>query len=109
LNEQFALYNEGHGEEFASVLSEIVEKQSLDQIVELAKEKRFRFFQHSSFYDHIKVLPWRTIRVEICSLTFFVEGKILMESYSSHLRYLEKLVRASSRQTIAGAFRACIE
>ncbi|XID95844.1 hypothetical protein ACF3MZ_15525 [Paenibacillaceae bacterium WGS1546] len=108
LEEQFALYDEGYEEEFSSVLSEIAEK-SFDKMIELAKEKEFRFFQYSNVYDDIEISPWRTVRVQTSLLVIFVEGKLFMESYNSYLRYLEKLVRASSKQFIAGAFRACIE
>ncbi|THF77821.1 hypothetical protein [Cohnella fermenti] len=109
LEEQFALYEGGYQEEFSTVLSEISKRQSFDRIVELAKEKRHYFFQQSDVYDYIKITPWRPVRMKTSLLAILIEGKLAMESYNSYLRYMEKLVRSSSKQTIAGAFRACID
>lgn len=86
LNEQFALYDERYKDEFSSVLSGVADKQSLDQIVELEKEKRFRFFQHNKVYDYVEISPWRTVRVQTSLLIIFLEGKLLMECYDSYLR-----------------------
>lgn len=108
LKDQFALYDEHYKVEFSSVLSKLAEKQSIGQIIELAKEKEFRFFQQSDLDEYIEISPWRRANVKILLLTFFMEGKLLMECYDSYLRYMEKLVRASSKQAIAGAFRAYI-
>ncbi|WDM21283.1 hypothetical protein [Paenibacillus polymyxa] len=108
LKDQFALYDQSYKEDFCSVLSEVAQKQSLEQIVGLAKEMEFRFFQYSDVTDHVAISPWSRVCVETSLMLFFFEGKILMEGYNSYLRYLEKLVRASSRQAISGAFRTFI-
>ncbi|CAM5779220.1 hypothetical protein [Brevibacillus borstelensis] len=109
MEHQFSLYNQGYADEFATVLSEISKKKSLTDIIELAKEKKSRFFQESDVYQHFKVYSWKSVGAKVSMLTFFVEGKILMECYGNLLRYIEKLVRSNSKQPIAGAFRAFID
>lgn len=109
LSEQFSLYDQSYAEDFSELLSEIKKRQSLDEIIELAKEKEFRFFQHNNVYDIIVISPWQTARVDTSLLVIFIEGKLMMESYNSFLRYLESLLRASSSQAISGAFRAFID
>lgn len=109
LSEQFSLYDQSYAEDFSELLSEIKKRQSLDEIIELAKEKEFRLFQHNNVYDIIEISPWQTARVDTSLLVIFIEGKLMMESYNSFLRYLENLVRASSSQAISGAFRAFID
>ncbi len=109
LKEQFALYNQDYQKQFAIILSEVVAKQSLHEIVELAKEQHFQFFQHSTIYDYIKLASWQEIRFKTSLIAIFIEGKIMMESYNHYLHYMEKLIRSNSAYSIAGAFRACIQ
>ncbi|MCM3593468.1 hypothetical protein M4D58_22870 [Brevibacillus borstelensis] len=109
MEHQFSLYNQGYADEFATVLSEISKKKSLTDIIELAKEKKSRFFQESDVLQHFTVFSWKRVGVKVSLLTFFVEGKILMECYNDFLRYVEKLVHSNSKHAIAGAFRAFID
>ncbi|MBT2292683.1 hypothetical protein J7E73_26845 [Paenibacillus albidus] len=109
LSEQFSLYDQSYAEDFSELLSEIEKRKSLVEIIELAEEKEFRFFQHNNVHDSIEISPWQTTRVDTSLLVVYIEGKLLMESYNSFLRYLENLVRASSSQAISGAFRAIID
>lgn len=109
MQQQFLLYNEGYTNEFESILSEISKKKSLTDIIELAKEKQSRFFQESDVLQHFTVFSWKRVGVKVSLLTFFVEGKILMECYNDFLRYVEKLVHSNSKHAIAGAFRAFID
>ncbi|MNW32966.1 hypothetical protein D3C74_99190 [compost metagenome] len=109
LSEQFALYEQSYAEDFSELLSEIEKRQSLVEIIEMAEEKEFRFFHNSEVYDYVDITPWSRICVETSLMLFFFEGKLLMESYNSFLRYLEKLVRSNSSQAISGAFRAFID
>ncbi len=109
MEHQFSLYNAAYKDEFATVLSEISKKKSLATIIELAKEKQFRFFQESDVLQHFTVFSWKRVGVKVSMLTFFVDGKILMECYGDFLQYLEKLVRSNSKHAIAGAFRAFID
>lgn len=109
LEEQFALYHQDYQKQFSVILSEVAAKQSLYEIVGLAKEQQFQFFQHSTIYDYIKLTSWQEIRFKTSLITIFVEGKIIMESYEHYLHYMEKLIRSNSAYSIAGAFRACIQ
>ncbi|WP_405157918.1 hypothetical protein [Paenibacillus sp. FSL H8-0283] len=109
LSEQFALYEQVYKEDFSEALSEIAKRQSLGEIIELAEEKEFRFFQHNNVHDSIEISPWQTAQVDTSLFLIFIEGKLLMESYNSFLCYLEKLVRSNSSQAISGAFRAFID
>ncbi|MBT2282212.1 hypothetical protein J7E78_01425 [Paenibacillus polymyxa] len=109
LSEQFSLYDQSYAEDFSELLLEIEKRQSLVEIIELAEEKEFRFFKNSEVYDYVDITPWSRIRVETSLMLFFFEGKLLMESYCSFLRYLENMVRVSSSQAISGAFRAFID
>ncbi|WP_339179309.1 hypothetical protein [Paenibacillus sp. FSL R5-0701] len=109
LSEQFSLYDQSYAEDFSELLSEIEKRKSLDEIIELAKEKESRFFQHNNVHDNIEISPWQTARVDTSLFAIFIEGKLLMESYNSFLHYLEELVRASSSQAISGTVRAIID
>ncbi|MCC0566263.1 hypothetical protein [Brevibacillus borstelensis] len=109
MQQQFLLYNKSYANEFESILLEISQKKSLTEIVELAKEKKSRFFQESDVYQHFTVFSWKSVGAKVSMLTFFVEGKILMECYGDFLQYLENLVRSNSKHAIAGAFRAFID
>ncbi|WP_339298075.1 hypothetical protein MKY92_25290 [Paenibacillus sp. FSL R5-0623] len=109
LSEQFSLYDQSYAEDFSELLPEIEKRKLLVEIIELAEEKEFRFFQHNNVYDNIEISPWQTAQVDTSLLAIFIEGKLLMESYNSFLRYWENLVRASSSQAISGAFRAFID
>ncbi|MFC0212099.1 hypothetical protein ACFFK0_06460 [Paenibacillus chartarius] len=109
MEHQFSLYNAAYQDEFSTVLSEISKKKSLATIIELAKEKQFRFFQESDVLQNFTVLSWKSIGVKVSLLAFLCEGKILMECYGDFMQYLERLVRSNSKQTIAGAFRAFID
>ncbi|QZN76208.1 hypothetical protein [Paenibacillus sp. DR312] len=109
LSEQFSFYDQSYAEDFSELLSEIEKRKSLVEIIELAEEKEFRFFQHNNVYDSIEISPWQTARVDTSLFAIFIEGKLLMESYNSFLHYLEELVRARSSQAISGAFRAFID
>lgn len=110
---QFSLYdqNKDDREIFDSALREISKLSSLQEIVELAEEKRFHCFQNSRINDAIQVSPWgSSLLYEVSMFTLFVEGKISMEQSWSLLRYVESLVKASSGLlSISGAFRAFIE
>ncbi|MCM3786215.1 hypothetical protein M3231_24985 [Neobacillus mesonae] len=109
LVEQFNLYDEKYEREFSLILTEIAKRQTSAEIVKLATDKEFLFFQQNNIHDFVDISPWQSADVDISLLVIFFEGKLLMESYNSYLHYLEKLVRASSQQSIAGAFRAFID
>jgi hypothetical protein len=108
---QFSLYNEPDEKMiFESTLNAISEITALQEMVALAKEKEFQYFQYNRIYDEIKVSSWDWLKIEISMFVIFVEGKIIMEGYNQFLRYLENVIRSlGNRWSIAGAFRAFID
>jgi len=95
---------------FKSAIEIIGELSSLQEIVEVAEEKKFSCFQSNTITDVVKVSSWNSLSVGISMLVFFVEGKILMEGYNSFLRFIENNIRESGKKwSITGAFRCFID
>lgn len=80
-----------------------------DDIIELAKKKKFENFQSISVYDNIYCTMWeRRVMVEYEMMIFLLEGKIMMECYKRFLRYIENLIVKSSSYELRGAVKVLI-
>jgi len=108
---QFSLYPQQHYKEsFETALKAVSEQSSLQNILELAKARKFSCFQRNIITDEILVNDWHGLKVEYDMWIMFVEGKLVMETYNNFLRYFEKQVRTSSKNwSISGAFRCFID
>lgn len=107
---QYSLYNQDADSNFESAIQEISELSNLQEVIELAEEKRFPCFQNNRILHNIQVSHWKSLRVEVSLFVLFVEGKIYMECYDSFLKYLTNLVRESSKRwSISRAFSCFID
>lgn len=95
---------------FESASEMIGRLSSIQEIAELAEEKRFPCFQLNTVSKEVRVSHWNSLRVKFSMWVFFVEGKIYMECYDNFLRYIENNIRESSKKwEIAGAFKCYID
>lgn len=108
---QYSLYSQEkpYIDCFKSVVRNIDELSSFQEIVQVAEEGNFPCFQSNIIIDEIKISAWDWLEIEISMLVLFVDGKIFMEGYNSLLGYIENNVReSSSKWGIAGAFKCFI-
>lgn len=111
LQEQFAFYPSTEERVHLDfTLTKLASLQSMQELVKLAEEKSLQNFQSSTIYVYMEAGPWlHQLRLSLSLFLFMVEGKIMMEDYANFLGYVENLIRAKSRFTIAGACRAAIQ
>ena len=95
LEEQFKMYNDTKN--IQGVIARIKEAQTGSKIIELAKEESLCDFQMVHLLESLKVLRENGfsdhITVNYHLITFFLNGKIIMECYSNILRYFERAIR----------------
>ncbi|MCG5252467.1 hypothetical protein P4U99_27625 [Brevibacillus agri] len=107
---QYSLYDQDGFSSFETAIQAISALSNLQQIVEMAEEKRFPCFQNNRIAHDIQVSNWKSLRVEISLFVIFLEGKIFMECCDSFLNFITKAVRESSKQwSISGAFGCFID
>jgi hypothetical protein len=108
LEEQFNLFEVYQGEDL-EILSELKSLKTYDEIIELAKKKRYENYQNSEIYEYLYCGTWReSVRVIYNQITFFLHGKISMEGYNRFLKYIETLIKNNSKCKISKAVTAFI-
>jgi hypothetical protein len=92
-----------------SALAMIEQRTSLKEMIALANEKKYAFFQNNTIVRHVKLNHWDYLRIEMKMIVMILEGKIYMEGYNEFLRFIEALVKRTSKEwEIGGAFRVFI-
>ncbi|MGL4874144.1 MAG: hypothetical protein ACRC30_05785, partial [Clostridium sp.] len=91
------------------VLPALEKNKSRTEILELASDRRYQYFQGASYMESVKCGAWNRITVEYNTIVFFLQGKIMMECYDDFMLYIENLIRKSSEYKISGAVKAFIE
>jgi hypothetical protein len=96
LETQFKMYNEEMNVQ--EVISRIKEAKTGKKIIELAKKKSLCNFKMADYIlDSLSVLHATGlsdhITVNYHLMTFFIDGKIIMECYDNILHYFEKAIR----------------
>lgn len=108
LLEQYKLFAEPR-DKSEEILNKLKELNKIEEIIEFAQQKPYQNFQYSSMYKTIYCGKWKwKINVQIEMITFFLAGKIMMESYYSFLKYIEALIRKENKYKVSGAIKVLI-
>jgi hypothetical protein len=109
---QYSLYNQEdpYRKSFDTALQLISEFSTIKEIDGLARKKSLPCFQFSKIDHEIKVKGWDWLRTEVSIWLLFAEGKIIMESYSNFLRFMDRQIREASKNlSISRTFRCFID
>ena len=96
------------------ILTTIKETLTGEEIILLASQKPSEHFQKvDNIVDIIRVLDpngfERKITIDYQLIAFFMDGKIIMESYTDILRYYRKNIRLQKeKHPIADCIKICI-
>lgn len=101
LKVQFQFYNLDE-ELKKKVIDSIKECEDLEDIVNLAKKESYDNFGHGSVLEHVYVDSKYDIRVCYECVTFFKEGKIVLDNNTNLLLYIENLIKTSSKYNKLG-------
>jgi len=102
LKTQFQFYNL-EDELKEEVLNPVRECEDFEELVSLAKKRNYDNLGHGSVLEHIYVDSKYDIRVCYECITFFKEGKMVLENNTNFLVYLEDLIKISSKYNKLGS------
>jgi hypothetical protein len=103
LETQFKMYDEATQGRIQDAILKIKEAQTGEKIIELAKKELFENFQMvDNIFGYHRVLhadgfPDHTT-VNYHLITFFLDGKIIMECYNNILHYFERNIRLQEQK-----------
>jgi hypothetical protein len=98
LDDQFQMYEEEKDQHMQDVIDELTKITTAEEITELAKNKGLAHFQLvNNIMEHIKVIQENgfdtSILVHYSLISYFLDGKIIMECYGRILKYFERNIR----------------
>ena len=98
LDTQFQVYTDKKDSDMQKVIAKLTETKSFNQIIELASSKSLAHFQLlEEIFRYIKVVRTNGfsehVEVIYSLISYFLDGKIIMECYGNILRYFEGNIR----------------
>lgn len=103
LDDQFRMYCDEKDLHMQETIKELGNIKTSNEIIELAKSKQLVHFQWvDSIIEHMKV-PQENgfdtdVSVNYCLISYFLDGKIIMECYENILKYFERNVRLQRKK-----------
>jgi len=103
LDAQFKIYTDEKDRGMQQVIVKLTEIKNLDQIIELAASKSLVYFQlFEKIFGCIKVERTngfsQHVEVFYNVISYFLDGKIIMECYENILRYFEHNLRSQRNE-----------
>src|SRR3990167_3717334 len=111
---QFQMYNRSIDQNMQETLHQLRQLKAGPLLIELAASKKLMHFQLiNNIVDSIRVFDANGFQSDIVInyqlISFFIDGKILMECYENIFKYLENVVRLhKSQYPIADCIKICI-
>jgi hypothetical protein len=98
LDTQFQMYSKEKDRYMQDVIDELTKVKTAEEITEIAKNKGLSRFQFiDNIMEHIKVVQENgfdtSILVHYSLISYFLDGKIIMECYGRILKYFERNIR----------------
>jgi hypothetical protein len=98
LDAQFQMYRDKKDKEMQEVINKITSMKTAEEIIALADAKIFSYFQSIDASTHIKVMRdngfSELILVQYSLISYFMDGKIIMECYKDIFKYFETNIRS---------------